>query len=227
MSQPMQFVQFANGKIFVVDQNLRISGTIQLHPSDEPDEHYAARLAVSGEMSVWEEFSYAHIGTLDGIALISFSGTLAEQPEVDPSDFAEWVGLHYKINYSTLDDMAKADWLLRYLEAHQQEDGGYITIADTQRIKAQLKKQWQLSDVEVDHALADFSNDYGDENVLPIQGSHRAIHTPAFPSECDYVRVVLNGLEIAYWVSDEWAESPTEVMGAILGAANTPSVATA
>lgn len=43
---------------------------------------------------------------------------------------------------------------------------------------------------------------------------------PKFPLPCDYVRIVdrstLN--EVAYWVNDEWAGEPSDVMGAIIGA---------
>ncbi len=222
-----QFVQFANGQIFLVDANLLVSGTIQLHGTDEPDEHYAARLAVSGDLASWQEFNYAHIGTLDGTALIEFSGTLVELPDLDQSAVAEWVGLHYKVNYSTLSTAEQADWQLRYREAHLHDTGGYILITDPQNAKHQLQKQWRLSDVEVAHALASLDNEYGDEKVLVINGSHRAIHCPAYPSECDYVRIVLNGLEVAYWIADEWAEAPAEVMGAIIGAASAPPSVTA
>lgn len=40
------------------------------------------------------------------------------------------------------------------------------------------------------------------------------------PEGSSFVRVCdRNGNEVAYWTSDEWRESPEEVMGAILGAA--------
>ncbi|KKK68893.1 hypothetical protein LCGC14_2939480, partial [marine sediment metagenome] len=43
---------------------------------------------------------------------------------------------------------------------------------------------------------------------------------PKFPLPCDYVRIVLRHdlTEVAYWICDEWAEDPVEVMGAIIGA---------
>lgn len=49
------------------------------------------------------------------------------------------------------------------------------------------------------------------------------VRVPAYPTECEYVRVVHNRgegnvIEKAYWDSDEWQESPAEVMGAIMGA---------
>ncbi|MEG1971240.1 MAG: hypothetical protein RR101_14105, partial [Burkholderiaceae bacterium] len=56
---------------------------------------------------------------------------------------------------------------------------------------------------------------YTDEAEIKMLGSKREIRRPADPAECDYVRVVVDGLEIAYWVSDEWQEAPAEVMGAI------------
>lgn len=42
---------------------------------------------------------------------------------------------------------------------------------------------------------------------------------PAYPFPCDYVRLVdSNGFEMVMWEVNEWAESPAEVMGAIMGA---------
>jgi hypothetical protein len=61
--------------------------------------------------------------------------------------------------------------------------------------------------------------DYGPECVLELT-SGVSLRCPPFPEECSYVRVVsAAGEEIAYWVCDEWEEAPTEVMGAIFGAA--------
>lgn len=65
----------------------------------------------------------------------------------------------------------------------------------------------------------DQKNDYGAECIVPLANG-RAIHTPAFPEECDYVRIVENGKELAYWTSTEWAEDPECVMGAIIGCAH-------
>lgn len=60
-------------------------------------------------------------------------------------------------------------------------------------------------------------NNYPDECVIPLE-SGMEIRCPAHPEPCYYVRVVdpIVG-EIAYWDSAEWAESPMEVMGALLG----------
>lgn len=59
--------------------------------------------------------------------------------------------------------------------------------------------------------------DYGPEAIILKIGTQE-VRTPAYPSDCDYVRVVENGEEVAYWNMDEWRESPAEVMGAIMGA---------
>lgn len=57
------------------------------------------------------------------------------------------------------------------------------------------------------------------ECVIELANGRRLV-CPAEPEECSFVRVEeADGTEIAYWVCDEWAEAPTEVMGAILGAA--------
>ena len=42
--------------------------------------------------------------------------------------------------------------------------------------------------------------------------------TPAFPDDCSYVRLVMDGeIEIVYWDWKEWEEDPKVVMGAIVG----------
>ena len=78
----------------------------------------------------------------------------------------------------------------------------------------------ELGSHEAEHALDSQTNNYGDECVIMTLNG-RKIKTAAYPNECDYVRITDRAdNEIAYWVSDEWQESPTEVMGAIIGALN-------
>lgn len=78
----------------------------------------------------------------------------------------------------------------------------------------------ELSDFEQEHAKDNIGTQYGEECVITsING--RKIKTAAYPNECDYMRVTDRAdNEIAYWSCDEWAESPMEVMGAIVGALN-------
>jgi hypothetical protein len=64
------------------------------------------------------------------------------------------------------------------------------------------------------------NTDYGDEHVLRLNNGNE-IRVPPYPTPCDYVRVVRAGREVAYWSVDEWKEQPAEVMGAIMGAADT------
>lgn len=73
---------------------------------------------------------------------------------------------------------------------------------------------------EADRAkgLASLESTDRDECVIRLANG-RAIHVPAAPAECDYVRIVERGEETAYWNSDEWQEAPAEVMGALMGAA--------
>jgi hypothetical protein len=74
-----------------------------------------------------------------------------------------------------------------------------------------------MLDVERTHAQGAQDCEYENEFILRT-ASGRTIHAPAYPEECSYVRVVDHaGNEIAYWTSAEWAESPEEVMGALLG----------
>jgi hypothetical protein len=82
-----------------------------------------------------------------------------------------------------------------------------------------LAGRHSLNEIEIEHALAALGDDYDDETVIPLANG-RAIHCPAYPAECEYVRVVLEGYELMYWHCDEWAESPMEVMGALLGLAH-------
>lgn len=72
--------------------------------------------------------------------------------------------------------------------------------------------------IERKHAEDAGDLDYGDEASLPLDDG-RELRVPAFPAPCDYVRVVQDGQETAYWCSDEWRDAPEEVMGAIFGAA--------
>ena len=59
---------------------------------------------------------------------------------------------------------------------------------------------------------------YGDEVVVQVHTGF-FLKAPAYPQECDYVRVCDPlGREIAYWVADEWEQAPQEVMGAVIGA---------
>ena len=79
-----------------------------------------------------------------------------------------------------------------------------------------LKAQYGLTELDVQHALMALGAVYVNESVC-ARGV-REIRFPAYPDECDYVRITVQGFEIAYWVSDEWKEAPIEVMGAIMGA---------
>lgn len=94
-----------------------------------------------------------------------------------------------------------------------------ILRADDPDLKQALVTQYHLADFEVEHALTSLENEYGDECCVQIVGSAREIRTPAHPEDCNYVRIVLDGLELGYWTCDEWRDAPAEVMGAIIGAA--------
>lgn len=80
-------------------------------------------------------------------------------------------------------------------------------------------KRFGWSDIELSHALASVGNEYENESVLPLING-RCINTPAYPDECDYVRITQAGFELCYWTSDEWAEDAANVMGAIMGCAH-------
>jgi hypothetical protein len=79
----------------------------------------------------------------------------------------------------------------------------------------------ELDEIEIRHALDSLGTAYEGEAIIPLP-SGRELRCPAYPAECDYVRIVLPSqgapIELAYWISAEWRDAPAEVMGAILGA---------
>lgn len=89
---------------------------------------------------------------------------------------------------------------------------------EVQKVEA-LAEEKGWNEVELQHALENLENDYGDECVIKLKNG-REVRTPAYPDECSYVRITQEGYELAYWVSDEWADDPENVMGAIMGCAH-------
>lgn len=190
MNKNAQFIQLPYGKVWKIDSNKVISGTVRV-PEYEDLDSLESRLDAISESAVGSfvglsGFSYSYIGD----DLVSFTGSLGELPD-DPGDWAE--------------------------------EGCELITPDSPELRVALKDQYGLTDIEVDHAIATLGNEYGEECVTQNVGSIRQIRTPAHPSECDYVRVVVDGLEIAYWSSDEWADDPMTVMGAIFGASKGPA----
>ncbi|BDC78564.1 hypothetical protein [Aquipseudomonas alcaligenes] len=190
MNMNTQFIRLPNGRVWLIDSDKVISGTVRV-PGYEGLHYLESRLdaiseAVADGFVGLSGFSYSYIGD----DLVSFTGSLDELPN-DPDEWGE--------------------------------EGCELLTPDSPALRDSLKEQYGLSEIEVDHALAALGHEYGDECVTQKVGSIRQIRTPAYPSECDYVRVVVDGLEIAHWSSDEWADDPMTVMGAIFGAAAGPS----
>lgn len=114
----------------------------------------------------------------------------------------------------------RAEEYLRALDEDNESNSGYEMLdLESDVLKSALLAQFGLMPVEVEHALATLDTEYGEECVLALWGSAKEIRCPASPAECSYVRVVVDGLETAYWVEDEWRDDPATVMGAFLGAA--------
>lgn len=86
-------------------------------------------------------------------------------------------------------------------------------------LRQALSTQYGLLPVETEHAMANLDNSYPVESVLKVHGTGREIRRPAHPAECRYVRVVVDGLEIARWIDTDMALDPAGVMGALLGTA--------
>jgi hypothetical protein len=78
-----------------------------------------------------------------------------------------------------------------------------------------IQMGWQ--EAEWEHAVDAAELDYGEERFL-ILATGRCIVFPA--AGCDYVRVMDDGCEIAYWSAEEWQEAPADVLGALVGLAS-------
>jgi len=81
-----------------------------------------------------------------------------------------------------------------------------------------LQDQYQVDHQQALYMCASLRAEYENECVIDIAGSNRTVHCPAYPQPCTYVRIVVDGFEVAYWDEKEWGEAPAEVMGAIMGA---------
>lgn len=144
---------------------------------------------------------------------------------VDPDDFYDAVSLAVTGSIKGLQDISytlHGGLLVSFsgLAVIVEDDPGCVELPlDSPELRVLLAQQYGIDDMEVEHILDNIETEYLHEFSVPIAGSARAIHCPAAPGECDYVRVVLDGkLEIAYWNQDEWKAAPAEVMGALLGA---------
>ena len=111
-------------------------------------------------------------------------------------------------------------WFVAVPEILDTEPEDCIELEETSsELQALLVEQYGLNDIEVEHALDNLDNDYGEECVVAIVGTARELRCPAYPAACEYVRIVIDGFELAYWDQAEWGRAPAEVMGAIFGAA--------
>lgn len=99
-------------------------------------------------------------------------------------------------------------------------DCGCIGDATAMALVRSVAKRRGWNEMETAHAIDNLGTHYGDEVVTPVVGG-RAIHTPA-QDACDYVRIVDEGYELAFWISDEWRDDPKAVMGAVLGCIGNP-----
>ena len=186
------FVKFPNGKVWLMGVNNNISGVVACHGFEN-----------AGDMETRMDLT-AEAVTGSTAGLVDFSYRHVGSDMVFFNGYIN--GELFVVDGG--DEEAEDD--LEMVE----------TISGEALVQA-LSEQYQIDLGEAQHAVASIEANYGKECVLTIAGTNRAIHTPPHPAECDYVRVVVAGdLEIAYWNSDEWRESPAEVMGAIMGAAN-------
>ena len=191
----MQFVQFPNGRVWPLDHNNWISGTV-LVPEGASTHDLEAFLdkvseAATGSSVGLEDFAYESRGG----DLFSFSGHAANLPDFE-------------------DPEADLDGHVLLDPASNPND---LTV-----LRNALMLQYDLSSVEADHAVASWEvggEPDPKEIALPVLGSAREFRLPAHPEPCSQVRVVVDSFEIARWNSEEWASDPDAVMGALLGVA--------
>lgn len=79
------------------------------------------------------------------------------------------------------------------------------------------KRGWTQE--ELTHALSAPPVEIDGECIIKMANG-RELLVASFPEPCNYVMLVDQGIELAYWTDDEWRDDPQEVMGAIMGAAN-------
>ena len=144
----------------------------------------------------------------------SLDDLLDEVSEQATGSSCGFEGISYTIHHDTVLFSA-------FASDHLCEDEDFEIIKlDHPDLPKMLAKEMGYPENVIHHALATMSSqdDYKDECIIDIDGTNRSVRSPSYPSECDYIRVVDNGLEIGYWSSDEFAEAPVEVLGAMMGA---------
>ena len=104
-----------------------------------------------------------------------------------------------------------------YLEYNVDEGGPIFEVfpRSSDDLKLALMQQYRFSETEAAHAIAALDKNYGKESQVDILGSAMQICSPAYPKPCSYVRILVDGYEIAYWASDEWRNAPEGLLGAI------------
>jgi len=194
-----KWLLFPNGKMWQLKEG-QISGTVVINDY-EASESLEERLdkiaeAATGSTVGLEGFSYANLGN----GIVQFCGALTNMIE-----FA----------HDQDDDEAEADD--GDPEDDVDRDVVVEVVAGSKQFIEQLVKQYGMMEIEAEHAAQNLDNDYGDENTVELRNG-REIKTAAFPEPASYVRVCIDGLELSYWVNDEWHDKTEDVMGAFIGA---------
>jgi hypothetical protein len=191
----MNFIKFPNGRVWPVDDNGHIKGTVLVPEAGTTRnlEQFLDKLseAATGCSAGLTDYWYENRGG----EFYAFAGFASGAPDFSDAE-------------ADLDDHV-------LLDPDNKPD--HLTI-----LRNTWMLQYDLSEVEVAHALAhrhDVNDPDPKEIALPVLGSAREFRLPAHPEPCSQVRVVVDGFEVARWNADEWADDPAEVMGALLGVA--------
>lgn len=102
-------------------------------------------------------------------------------------------------------------------EVEDDEDKPVVVVPGSKQFIELLESQYGMLTVEAEHAADNLDNDYGEECVVQLANG-REVRTAAYHEQASYVRVCIDGLEIAYWVNTEWHQVGEDVMGAFIAA---------
>jgi hypothetical protein len=152
------------------------------------------------------------------------SGVVRADEQSEMATAGDWSGLVDELctgePYRHLRDLSYrslGDGVMAFEAGLATDPGAWqgVSWASAEDFVASLSEAFGLLPCESQHALDNMRNEYPNETVTQLVGG-REVHCPAHPEVCDYVRVCFAGLELAYWVCDEWEMDPTGVMGALM-----------
>lgn len=186
----MMFVQFLNGLVWCVKPDAFVEGSLFLEDYENfPDPNRIVDHVIQLATGTADGLDHASI-TYVGGGIVRFRGKV---PDVSSSD--EIPGMFgYEV-------MSPEDALHRAT------------------LELTLNEQFGLGREEVAHSIASQGKDYPEESVICMAGSHRELRCPADFSNCNYVRVVVSGFEVAHWDTSVQKKDSNMMLGMLMKSA--------